>query len=82
MDCFSCEDGKLLNSEIIFAQEYDGRTLVIKKIPGLKCDYCGAEYFNPKENENIRKIVSLFLKDSNQDTDVIFDYRKMVDILS
>ncbi|HEY4544627.1 MAG TPA: YgiT-type zinc finger protein [Tissierellaceae bacterium] len=79
MECFRC-DSELLNTETTFAKEYDDRVIVIKKIPALKCEKCGEEYFEPKENDNISKIVLEFLNDTTQDTDVIFDYKKIINI--
>lgn len=81
MECFNCNN-ELSNTETVFAKEYDNRVIVIKKVPVLKCGQCGEEYFKPKENDNIGKIVSEILNDNSKDSDVIIAYREIVDIPS
>jgi YgiT-type zinc finger domain-containing protein len=62
MKCLECKTGEPKSGKSTFTVERDGVLVVVRHVPALICDQCGAEYFDGSVTEALQTQVDAAVK--------------------
>lgn len=55
--CPTCHIGQMLLKKVPYVQWYDGKHIVVDRIPALVCDRCGELSYDTRALENLHRLL-------------------------
>jgi len=54
--CIFCGNKNFSEKKVQYIYRHDSEFFIVNGVPCIECDFCGEQYFNGKELENIEKL--------------------------